>query len=122
MLDDTERERDPIDWFVMLGDDLKRPMMENVRWLDDEEAETMELVFDWVEAYLEHDGFEQTIDRLVARGLSEKDSRSLTRHVIEERLPKEVRRVGEVELVSELPEDRQGVEMLDDDPAEASPS
>lgn len=113
---------DPIDWFVMLGDDLKTPMIENVEWLKQEEGETMELVFDWVEAYLEHDGFEATCDRLTSRGLDDKMARRLAGYVIEERLPDETRTLDEVDLVSDLPEERTGMEFLEGDVVEKGPS
>ena len=106
---ETRGRTDVLDWFVVQGDDLKTPMIENARRLQPEEARKMQLLFDWVESYLSHDGYRSTLKRLLDRGLSRGHAETLLGEVVEERLPREE---GEERLVDTLPEDREVAEVL----------
>ncbi len=106
---DTRGRTDVLDWFVVQGDDLKRPLIENADRLQQEEARKMQILLDWVESYLTHDGYRATLEQLQMRGLSRRHAEQLLGEVIRERLPRDHEAE---EFVDALPEDREGVEVL----------
>lgn len=106
---ETRGRTDVLDWFVVQGNDLKRPLIENAGRLQPEEARKIQLLFNWVESYLAHDGYDATLQRLRERGLSRKHGEILLGEEIRTRLPREE---DVDEFVDTLPEDREGVEVL----------
>lgn len=104
-----------VGWFVMQGDDLKTPMIEHASTLEDEERRKMELVFDWTEAYLSHDGFGVAMQKLVERGMSREHARTLIGEVVRERLPRDHSSFDDHDFIDVLPEDREAVDILEND-------
>ncbi|MFP4632841.1 MAG: hypothetical protein ACOCT0_02180 [Halobacteriota archaeon] len=101
--------RDPLDWLVVVGDDLKLPLLQNADSLEEETASRTQAVFDRLETELERRGYEATRENLIGRGLELDVADDVLHEVIAERLANADVELKRRDLIDGLPERREGV-------------
>ncbi len=106
------KQEDPVTWFVVQGDDVKDPMIENAEQLEPRGRRRMEKLFGWTADRLTRDGFESTLRELRERGTSAEHARKLLHEVIAEWIPGGREHEEIEELIGVLPEDREAVDVM----------